>query len=199
MSKGFTLVEVLVAMTIFATIAAAGSAVTVYALRSGEAVDASAETSRRLQLARATMKADFGQALPRPVRDAYGATALFGFTGGGADTTKPVVAFARRGWANPEGAEARGSLQYVEYVLDGETLVRRSRSRVDPTPQTPERDTALLRGVKSLNVSFFSKGVWLNEWRSAPNMATLPEAVAIEVDVADLGTVRQVFMTAARR
>ena len=125
---GFTLVEMLVALAVFALLAAGG--VTVMAWASTSQGVASERMARvgELQRARAMLHADLSQAAPRRTRNAAGGSAVQAFTGS-ADPRAPVLfAFTRRGWQNPQGAP-RASLQYVEYRLHEGRLERSARPK----------------------------------------------------------------------
>ena len=107
-----------------------------------------------------------------------------------------LLSFVRRGFDNPL-AEARGSLQYVEYLVVDDALIRRTRARLDATPDTPVVSTVLLDRVKSAEASFLAGGVWSPLWRATLMGGALPEAIALTLDVAELGSIRQAFLTGA--
>ncbi len=199
MSAGFTLVEMLVALLAFSLLAAAASALIGASLRGQSALTVASNEIRDLQLARSIMKGDFAQITLRPVRGVYGGHGQFAFVGGKPVGQGPLLAFVRGGWDNPMGAEPRSSLQYVEYEVDKDTLIRRVRARLDPTSDTPVSSMALLKGVEELSVSFLSGGVWSDQWRSQRegNMV-LPDAVAVDAEIVGLGRVRQVFLAPGR-
>jgi general secretion pathway protein J len=196
-ARGFTLVEMLVALLAFSLLAAAAVGILNVSLRNKETLGRTADVLEQLQIARAMMKADFSQLAPRPVRDAYGGLPHGSFAKGSATDAQTIVSFVRRGWDNPGGEEARGSLQYVEYVVDGANLVRRSRPYLDPTPGTPTSSMTLLADVGKVSVSFLAGGKWLEQWRPVSRSAELPSAVAMTLTVAGLGEIRQAFPTSA--
>lgn len=194
--SGFTLVELLVALFVFALLGAAGVSVMSMSIQSKETVDARAKRLGDLETARAIMKADFAQIAPRRSRDADGFTMDPYFSGGPQRAPERVFAFVRHGWANPMN-EARPTLQYVEYVFEEDRLVRRSRARVDATSGTPVRERTVLTGVQDLSVSFFSNGLWGDQWIQRTGYVTprLPAVVAVNMKLEGFGEIRQVFMT----
>jgi general secretion pathway protein J len=194
-ARGFTLIEVLVAMAVFALVALMASGLASSALSARGELDAADERLRRLQTARALIKADIGQIVWRPARDAFGGAGRGGFVGGIMNDGEPLLAFVRGGWTNT-GAEARPSLQYVEYAVVGDALVRRTRAALDPTPNTPVEEMSLLQPVSGVEVSFLTGETWQPRWRVGQVQgAALPDAVALDLTLQGLGPVRQVFAT----
>lgn len=192
-SRGFTLVEMLVALLAFSLLSAAAVALLNITLRNKEVFDQSTAAIQELQASRALMKADFSQIAVRPVRDAFGGRAQSSFAKG--SDSKVLLSFVRRGWDNPDGAEARSSLQYVEYALEDKVLVRRARAYLDATPGTPVMARAMLSGVEGVAVSFLADGKWTEQWRPVRETRDVPNAVAVTLDLAGLGEVRQTFLT----
>jgi len=195
-SRGFTLVEMLVALVVFGLLTAAAMALLGQSLRQKDAFAQSTGVIQELQMARALMRGDFAQLAARPVRDAYGAPGRESFRGENT-AAQPVLAFVRHGWDNAMGAEARSSLQYVEYVLEGKALVRRTRPYLDPTPDTPVSATTVLSGVETVAVSFLAAGKWSDTWITPPGGAAFPDAIAVTAAVPGLGDIRQAFLVAA--
>jgi general secretion pathway protein J len=142
------------------------------------------------------LKADLAQPVMRTVRDAYGDNRLPAFSGGvtrQGDGT--LMSFVRGGWVNPGQAEARSSLQFVQYVLEDERLIRRSRSRLDATVNTPEEERVLLSGISNLEIRFYQGGQWTERYGTGrTGQAGLPEAVALDMDVDGFGHLTQLFL-----
>jgi general secretion pathway protein J len=116
--RGFTLVEMLVALAIFALIAGAALGLLRGAVTSEAALRRHDATAGQVRRMLALWQADLGQAEPR-----------LGFAANGGEGA-PLVALVRDGWANPDGAP-RPPLQRLDYRWTGQALVRRSASHVD--------------------------------------------------------------------
>ncbi len=194
--QGFTLVEMLVALAIFAMLAVAGGGIIQQSLAAREGMADTHQKLAALQMARSVIKADLARLVVRPARTPFGDREDMVFWGGEPLTDGPLLAFMRGGWDNPGALESRGGLQYVEYRLHEGQLIRQARLRPDPTQQTPVQEQILLQGVTALELSFLGRGQWTPTWRVASLSGRLPEAVALEFDLAGIGPVRQLFLTA---
>ena len=184
---GFTLVEVLVALAIFAMIASAGVGLLSFAIDNRLAVRDASERTAAFQRARALMRADLGQAAPRRVRGADGAPQAAFELGGEA-----LFAVTRRGWINP-GEARRASMQRVEYRLVEGRLERRVRGRLDGA--RPAEPQVLLENVESAQVTAILDGDPIADWRPVQNRP-LPDAVRIDLTLEGYGPVSQLFMVA---
>ena len=184
---GFTLVEVLVALAIFAMIASAGVGLLSFAIDNRLAVRDASERTAAFQRARALMRADLGQAAPRRVRGADGAPQAAFELGGEA-----LFAVTRRGWINP-GEARRASKQRVDYRLIDGRLERRVRERLDGA--RPAEPQVLLENVQSARVTAILDGDPIADWRPVQNRP-LPDAVRIDLTLEDYGPVSQLFLVA---
>jgi general secretion pathway protein J len=193
--RGFTLVEMMVALAIFAVISTAGVSVVTYALAESGPLAAASARLNELQLARAVMRGDFGQVAARPVRSSYGTHTGEGFKGGFGIGDGAVFAFVRRGWDNPGSAEPRSSLQYVAYYFEDGNLRRVTRPLLDATNETPEESATILSGVNNLRISFFRDGQWSEQWIAIGGGTFLPSVIAIDAEIEGIGPVRQLFLT----
>ncbi len=194
-TAGFTLVEMLVALVVFALLGLAATAVLAWAADNRGTVATHSERLAQLQRARAVLQADLGQAAARRVRGPDGSQSADAFIGAthrsGASGTGPgpLLAFVRRGWENPDGAP-RASLQYVEYRLVDGRLERATRPMLDGATAGEAR--VLLDGIVDASVGYHHHGAWDHGW---PGGATaLPTALRLTVELHDLGQLEQLFL-----
>ena len=198
-ARGFTLVEMLVAMLAFSLLATAAVAILNGTLRNTETLGRAGESVKQIQITRAMMRTDLGQVATRATRDAHGGVGRVGLVGEKVSGGKPFLSFVRRGWDNHDGQEARSSLQHVEYLWEGETLLRRTRPYLDPTPQTPQASVAVLTNVRSLDVGFLVNGQRLDRWIVAGEPPPLPEAIEVTINIAGIGELRQLCLVGEPR
>lgn len=186
---GFTLVEVLVSLLIFALIAAAGAAVLSLSVDNRFAIKAATDRSADLQRMRGLLKADLGQATGRRSRGPSGRALPQPMTGA-LSPGEPALVLTRAGWTNP-GERARPSLQRVEYRLVEDRLERRVSSHLDGARPGPPQ--VLYRGVRDLTVAFLKDGSEAPAYIPTSERP-LPDAVRITMTLDGYGPVEQLFL-----
>lgn len=194
-AAGFTLLELVVAVSIFAIVGV--MAYRGYAESAANA-ERARDQSRRLQamqLAVRTMVNDFRQLAPRPVRepvgDGYRAALMRDTSGNG------LVEFTRSGWSNNAGTP-RGTLQRVAYALENRKLVRYYWNVLDRTLATEPVRRELVDRVDRVELRFMDASrQWVDGWppQGAPGDGGLrlrPLAVEIVIEFEDFGRIRRV-------
>jgi len=176
---GFTLVELLVALAIFALISVAG----VTLLRSGSdtqiAVKNRLEDLSRTNRLSNALESDLAQAVARPVRDAAGQP-VPAFTQSDSATPDALFGFVRGGWSNFDEAP-RAGLQRVAYVLDGKALKRVGWPMLDGAASGEA--ATLVDDVSAADVRFRDEaGEWRSDW-TATDANALPRAVELRLTV----------------
>ena len=174
---GFTLIELLVALMIFAMLASAG------VLLLGNSVSAQAQVKARLddmaavQRAGGALAGDLGQAVPRITRTEAGTLAP-AFWAHDVGDAQPVMQFVRGGWDNL-GDMPRPSLQKVEYWVRQGRLERRTYAQLDGA--AGDDPAALLDNVEAVTLRFRdAQGRWREDWTPGqPDL--LPKAVEMMV------------------
>lgn len=167
-SVGFTLLELLVALAIFAIIAvlAYGGLNTVLTVRAH--TDAQAAQLRQLQMAFSRLQQDISQYVARPVRNAYG------------DSDPALLASAtqltltRTGWTNPL-AQPRSVLQRVQYRWQDETLWRDHWQVLDQAQDSSPYALPLLSPITAIEWQFLDQQLtWHRQWPPAKTLNTVP-------------------------
>ncbi len=179
--SGFTLVELLVAMAIFAIISvlALGGLNAVATQQS--LTRAKLEELARLQRAFEYLYRDFSQVYPRPVRDELGQDREAALLADGRQDY--LLRLTRGGWRNPAGLP-RGSLQRVQYRLEAGQLMREYWPVLDRPLGMEPYSEVLLDGVDRLAIEFLdADGQWREQWPplNALNDPALPRPRAVRL------------------
>ena len=202
-TRGFTLIEVVIAMFIAAIMFAIGYGAINQALRDRDALNVSQERVTEIQRGMRVIAQDFAQVVARAARDTSGTGQLMPamFATGSTDT---VVTFTRSGWSNPAGIQ-RPAEQRVRYRFIDEALVREHWLSVDPALNTEPRQRTLLTRVTAVEIRFLDpvSRQWRTDWQAntsgtvAPNavslLVTRPIAIELTVVFEDWGRVQRLF------
>lgn len=186
---GFTLVEVMISLLIFAMLAGAGAAVLSATIDNRFAIKAASDRVGDLQRMRGLLRADLGQATARRSRGPTGRPSPQPLIGAAAPGD-PILVLNRAGWSNP-GEQTRPSLQRVEYRLVGDRLERRASSHLDGARPGPPQ--VLYRGVSDVAVAFVRDGEAAPAFISSLDRP-LPDAVRISMTVKGYGRIDQLFI-----
>lgn len=187
---GFTLVELLVALAIFALISVAG----VTLLRSGSdtqiAVKNRLEEYSRANRLYNAMEGDLAQAIARPVRNQAGKP-IPAFSEDDVSTPGTLFGFVRAGWSNFDDAP-RAGLQRVAYTLEGGDLKRLSWPMLDGA--VPADAATLVENVNAAQIQFRDdKGDWRGNW-TATDAHALPRAVELRLTIEGKPEQRMLFL-----
>jgi general secretion pathway protein J len=192
--RGFTLLEVLLALVIFAVLSLSAYGVLQGVLRNDEVSRAKIARLSELQRAMATLARDLTQALPRPTRvNGETTSTVFQATRFQLDSEDGAVLFTRAGWLNPGGMLRRSELQKVGYRLSQQTLERLTWRYPDAVTGTLPEAQPLLTKVTAFSLRFYKNNEWQTQWLS-PN--ELPAGVEITLTLADYGTIQRRFLLA---
>lgn len=183
---GFTLVELMIALFIFAMLASAGVGLLSFSTRAQAVTTARLDSAASEQRLSAIFAADLAQAQPRISRDETGATAA-AFVGGEGAT---LLRYVRSGWLGGDVA-GRSGLQGVEWRFDNGQLVRVSRPMVDGAVEA--RPVVMAADLESVALRFRKAGVWQSNW--TPAIATeLPQAVELVITRRGTAPVTRLFL-----
>lgn len=194
-ARGFTLLELIIAIAIFSLISVMAYSGLYSAQLTSQRVEEAGERLSALQVAFSLIARDLQQSVNRPVRDAFGEMQLAFMgtrTGVGA-----MLEFTRTGLRNP-AAFPRSSLQRVAYAVEEDELLRLVWPSLDRGYGAEPVRTPILKGVKQVELRFMDiERNWVDQW---PPMtlenateSVLPVAVEVTVDTADQGKLVRLF------
>ncbi|MGB9430218.1 MAG: type II secretion system minor pseudopilin GspJ [Gammaproteobacteria bacterium] len=198
--RGFTLVELLVAVAIFAVVAALAYGGLDSVISQREQTTGVMNRLRTVQQAISIMTRDFSQLDPRQVRDPLGGTLLAALIS--TPQNLPPVTFTRGGWSNPL-ADVRSTEERVAYQLDDDKLLRLSWPELDNVPQTQPTKQVLLTHVTAFDLRFMdSTDQWQEQWpplnaTASAYLAQLPLAVEVDITLKDWGRITRIIEVAS--
>lgn len=184
-----TLLELLVALAVFAVLSAMAYGGLESVLRADRAVQGQAQQLAALQRTLSMITRDLTEIAPRTIRGAYGDEQPV------LDATRPgYLEWTRAGWVNP-AERSRSDLQRVAYGLEGGSLMRSFWSVLDRAQDSQPRRTALMDGVTGFEYRLLDPArQWRENWprsRDAQALAALPLAIEIRLITERWGTVRR--------
>lgn len=181
---GFTLVEALVSLMIFALVAGGGVLMLSQTLQAQVDVEAAQEELRSIQSTRALLASDFAQITPRAVRETGRPPFIFQGVGG----TRPAMAFVRAAGKPGAADQVTTQLVVIEYrIAEDGSLVRLTRDAIDPGPAATERTRIVVAAPGETQFEFNDGSGWRNDW---PSTSAIPSAVAITLTLPRYGKVR---------
>lgn len=188
LSRGFTLLELLVAMSLMVVAASCLYTALHTGFRARRSAMAAVEPTAQAINAIELIKQDVVGVIPI---DGILAESFIGISsqGGTGDAADYVTFYTTQAYADDD--ELVGGISKIELVLEEDTdedrenfrLVRKITSNllsprnIDPTEQV------LCRNVKALNLRYFDGDSWYDEWDSTADSNSLPLAMEVEIEV----------------
>lgn len=191
--RGFTLMEILVALGIFAIIGVIASQLLRQTIEVSDVLTNRGDRLVELQRALNVVSRDLEQVINRSVRDEFGdpVEALLIDTHGG-------FQFSRLGWSNLLN-KSRSNLQRVEYLFVDDVFIRRYWPVLDRSETTEPIDQELLTYINELEFALIdSTGIEHVAWPPLSESldGTPQEAVAfqIKMNVAPFGEISRMWL-----
>ena len=198
-NRGFTLLEILVAMAILAIMSVMAyrsvSEARVAVENSGGHMDRLREVQRAMNL----LTGDFRTLAPRPIREPIGD----GFRAALRRDPNAVtlVELSRAGWPNSAGTP-RGTVQRVSYRIEEHTLIREYWNVTDPTLANLPVERRLLKQVERIEIRYMNSGrEWVTQWpplgsAGDTGFRSRPIAVEITIMLTDYGELKRLIEVA---
>lgn len=198
--RGFTLLEVLLAMAISATVAVLAYSQLSVAISASEVHQVKAKQLADIQLVLNVMERDIRNVINRPISDEFDEIEgpLFG-----GELQDALLTFTRGAWDNPQDLP-RGELQRVRYRYENRELWRENWSTLDrDNLEDGFAKVLMLSDVADARVSFMkvetpanpvgAKPVssWVDSWEKAKE--DLPYAVKIELEIDGFGRLSRIY------
>lgn len=198
-ARGFTLLEVLIAVAIFVIVGALAMGGYNELVKQSDIVEASNKRSRQVQSAIQRLVQDFATLEPRPVREPLGESFRPALR---ADARSEELAeLTHSGWSNPAGMP-RSTLQRVIYRVEDKKLVREYWYVLDRTMSGEPASAVVLNDVERATFRFLDNNRrWHEQWPpigySAPDVLRVrPIAVEITLELEDWGEIKRLVEVA---
>ncbi|MFO7604550.1 MAG: type II secretion system minor pseudopilin GspJ [Gammaproteobacteria bacterium] len=190
-ARGFTLVELLVAMAIFSIMSLMAYQGMQAVFASREQTDAESRRLQTVQMAFLMLQRDLMFISPREIRDEYGdVQAAFQLD----ENSLYPLELSRDGYRNPARLP-RSSLQRVAYAMVDNTLYRIRWPVLDRAPDTQSLRRTLLEDVEDFSIrALDDDGEWHPVWPVANGGRPLPRAVEVSLTLKDWGQLTRLFM-----
>jgi len=191
-NQGFTLIEVLLAISIFAIISLASFSIFDGVIKSEEYSREKMQRLNEIQRAWMVIERDFLQIAQRSVRR-EGETPLSDFIyadSGGFSSSEQAIAFVRSGWTNPGLLIPRSDMQSVAYRVEDKTLERLHYNFVDAVVGEEPKVRQLIANVERFELKYF----YLDKWQTTLKENSLPQAVELIIETEDFGVINRKFI-----
>lgn len=188
---GFTLLEMLLSLLVFAMLGIATYTVLNNTVNGHEAIKLRNQQLTDLQRAFVIIESDFVQLAQRQMRlDGEQPQKKFFVAQEYLLESEGVgIAFVRDGWTNPAMVLPRSELQPVVYRLFEGQLQRLYFNFVDANFGAEPRIQPLLNDVESLAIEYFDG----KEWQSSQSTEDLPSLVKVIIETKVYGKIERVF------
>ncbi|MDF3029769.1 MAG: ral secretion pathway protein GspJ [Moraxellaceae bacterium] len=192
-ARGFTLLELLVAVAILAVVAVGSYRLLFDTIRTRDHGMAQEQALAQVQRTVMLIQRDLLQIAPRPIRDEFGDTQPAFLL-----SAEQGMEFTRRGWRNPLG-EVRSDMVRVRYRVEGGKLLREHWPVLDRARTSTPVRIVLLDDVSDFHLQVFANKDWNATWpllgSATRNPAAVPppDAVDIRFSLKPFGEVRRVI------
>jgi len=186
--KGFTLFEMVIAVSIFAVMGVIAFTALGQMTRTGQAVGEANNRLSDLQFAVVYFKRDWTQVSPRKIRNQYGDEES------NIVLDEDVITFTRSGWSNLLGHK-RSNLQRVQYLLVDNQLRRRYWNSLDQGIGEEPLEVTLLDDVESMQIEFQDgSGKSIASWPDTrSSQGSKPIVLAFRLELKDMGDIIRIL------
>jgi general secretion pathway protein J len=185
--RGFSLIELLVAVAILSLAAALAYGALDGLVRTRAELERQSQRLQALQFAVGLIERDLRAAVDRPIQDAYGSSRLPALEASGSR-----IELSRSGHANVL-AQPRAEIERVSYQLEGGQLQRLRHAVLDRAPNSVPTVQPLLDDVQRLEFRMIdASGREHGRWPPQSGTA-LPRAVELRLSTTGFGEIRRLL------
>jgi general secretion pathway protein J len=186
--QGFTLFEMVIAVSIFALMGVFAFGGLGQMTRTGQAVADANDRLSNMQFAVVYFNRDWIQVAPRKIRNQYGDEES------NIVLDDNVITFTRGGWSNLL-EQPRSNLQRVQYLVVDNKLLRRYWRSLDQGIGELPIQTVLLNNVASMEVEFYNAlEEKIRSWPPEPGQSKAePILLAFTLDLPEIGKITRLL------
>jgi general secretion pathway protein J len=196
LTRGFTLLELLVALSIFSILSVMAYGGLQSVITAKQATERAADRVAEIQLFMLRVSNDLRQAASRKIRDENGEFLPAMQSGENGDAG---IAWTRAGYRNPARLK-RSNVKRVAYKLEQKKLIRVTWPVLDRAQDTEAVENELLSNVDSIQWRFLNdSNEWISTWPESEEKAELhplPKAVEIVFELQDWGKIKRLVLVA---
>lgn len=193
---GFTLIEIVIALAVFAIVGTMAFGGLNSILKQQASLTERSDQIKELQLALKFLERDINQIAVRPIRDQFGDAQPAFSAPPFADNENSFISFTNSGWRNPAGL-TRSHLQRISYEISENQLIRHTWNRLDGTINEESRDAVILNDIEEVEWLFLNNtDNWVQQWpplNSQQSNTLLPRAVSISFTHQAWGEITRIF------
>jgi general secretion pathway protein J len=184
LSLGFTLIEILIALTIFSVMAGITSSVLYSVFNARERTTDHAIQLSNMQLAFVIIERDLTQIIFNPIKTYQGKeTSVLGL--------ENEIRFSRGGNPNPLSEKKQSSLVRIHYLLKDNQLIRESEPAISRDIIIQPSQQILLKDINHLTFEFINENQMAQtQWYQKK----IPYAIRISINSSYWGKLSQIFM-----
>ncbi|MEN8142673.1 MAG: type II secretion system minor pseudopilin GspJ [Thermodesulfobacteriota bacterium] len=198
-NKGFTLLELLVALTIFSLVSITIFSSLTSMITTRDHLEDDSRQLAELQTAFMIIGRDIEQTIDRPVRTGYQETSAAMVW----EESSATLEFSSNGRRNPAGLK-RSNLQRVAYRFEDGLLYRDYWAAMDRSENSPQLSRLLIKNVEDLDITFIGDNEQIfKSWppdttTSGSTRQSLPRAINLQVAIKDWGKLNRLFLVGKR-
>lgn len=176
MKRGFTLIEVLVALSIFSIMAVMGTSILYTMFNTRDTTAEHANRMSQLQMAMVLIEQDLTQIVMQPL-----------------DLQSDHLEFSRGGIVHPDNKKMGSTLNRVRYSVDNYELIRQSdelNQIIHPSAKTTQ-SRILLRDVQAFKVAYIDRRLQTHDlWRAN----RVPFGIRVSLTLKEVGEISKLYL-----
>ena len=178
---GFTLVEVLISLFIFALISAGTMGAMVQTFAAKDRLNLASEELADIAAFRSIVRADMNALTLRPMRDGVGGTENFLVATQNPAENSAILTFSRLGRSNFTGAP-RGQVERVRYLFRDGQFIRETLLHENPAQRDGWTGRVILDGLEDVDVTYRNRVSFGN---ATPTDLEIQDWIILRSDSAD--------------